>query len=128
MTKTRFSYRLQNLRERKGYTQAELAKILGCSQQTVSNWESGDLSPNFDYVLKIVDFFKISISELSPENSVSESEQSYHTKKDLFETFFTSKFFLEFYPKLTIKQALKLSKLVQAYIDLLEDNITVDEQ
>ena len=128
MTKTRFSYRLQNLRERKGYTQAELAKILGCSQQTVSNWESGDLSPNFDYVLKIVDFFKISISELSPENSVSESEQSYHTKKDLFETFFTSKFFLEFYPTLTIKQALKLSKLVQAYIDLLEDNITVDEQ
>lgn len=128
MTKTRFSYRLQNLRERKGYTQAELAKILGCSQQTVSNWESGDLSPNFDYVLKIVDFFKISISELSPENSVSESEQSYHTKKDLFETFFTSKFFLDFYPKLTIKQALKLSKLVQAYIDLLEDNITVDEQ
>lgn len=128
MTKTRFSYRLQNLRERKGYTQAELAKILGCSQQTVSNWESGDLSPNFDYVLKIVDFFKISISELSPEYSVSESEQSYHTKKDLFETFFTSKFFLEFYPKLTIKQALKLSKLVQAYIDLLEDNITVDEQ
>lgn len=128
MTKTRFSYRLQNLRERKGYTQAELAKILGCSQQTVSNWESGDLSPNFDYVLKIVDFFKISISELSPEYSVSESEQSYHTKKDLFETFFTSKFFLDFYPKLTIKQALKLSKLVQAYIDLLEDNITVDEQ
>lgn len=128
MTKTRFSYRLQNLRERKGYTQAELAKILGCSQQTVSNWESGDLSPNFDYVLKIVDFFKISISELSPENSVSESEQSYHTKKDLFETFFTSKFFLDFYPKLTIKQALKLSKLVQAYIDLIEDNITVDEQ
>ena len=88
MTKTRFSYRLQNLRERKGYTQAELAKVLGCSQQTVSNWESGDLSPNFDYVLKIVELFKISISELSPENSVSESEQSYRTKKDLFETFF----------------------------------------
>lgn len=128
MTKTRFSYRLQNLRERKGYTQAELARVLGCSQQTVSSWESGELSPSYDYVQKIVEFYKISITELSPENSVSESEQSYHTKKDLFETFFTSKFFLDFYPKLTIKQALKLSKLVQAYIDLLEDNITVDEQ
>lgn len=128
MTKTRFSYRLHNLRERKGYTQAELAKVLGCSQQTVSNWESGDLSPNFDYVLKIVEFYKISISELSPESSVSEFEQSYRTKKDLFETFFTSKYFLDFYPKLTLKQTLKLSKLTQAYIDFLESAITIDEQ
>ena len=128
MTKTRFTYRLQNLRERKGYTQKELAKVLGCSQQTVSNWESGDLSPNFETVLKIVELYKISISELSPENNVSESEQSYRTKKDLFETFFTSKYFLDFYPKLTLKQALKLSKLTQAYIDFLEDTITTDEQ
>jgi transcriptional regulator with XRE-family HTH domain len=128
MTKTRFSYRLQNLRERKGYTQAELAKVLGCSQQTVSSWESGDLIPSYEYVLKIVEFYKISIAELSPVNNVSESEQSYRTKKDLFETFFTSNYFLDFYPKLTLKQALKLSKLTQAYIDFLEDAITIDEQ
>lgn len=128
MNQTRFSYRLKNLRERKGYTQAELARVLGCSQQTVSSWESGDLSPSYDYVLKIVEFYKISITDLSPENVVSESEETYHTKKDLFESFFTSKYFLDFYPKLTIKQTLKLSKLTQAYIDFLEDTITIDEQ
>lgn len=34
--------RIKSLREEKGLTQAEVAKILFCSQKTYSNYECGD--------------------------------------------------------------------------------------
>lgn len=127
MEKTRFSHRLQLLRERKGLTQAQVAAYLGCSQQSVSSWESGELEPSLSNIQKLTEFYKISINYLIPDALILESEQVYSTKEDLFETFFTSKNFLDYYPKLNFTQALKLSKLIQAHVDFLEENITSDE-
>ena len=37
--------RVRELRIKLGFTQAEFAKLLGCRQQTVSEWELGIYSP-----------------------------------------------------------------------------------
>lgn len=44
--------RLRTLRERKGYTQEELADAMGTSQRTVSAWENGQ-TPNGEMVAKL---------------------------------------------------------------------------
>ena len=41
-----FPYRLRDARERAGYSQDELAKLIPCSQMTVSQWESGNRTIN----------------------------------------------------------------------------------
>ncbi len=35
-----------NFRKKKGYSQENLAEILGVSRQTISKWELGDTSPD----------------------------------------------------------------------------------
>jgi transcriptional regulator with XRE-family HTH domain len=40
--------RLAKWRKNKGYTQAELAGLIGRSQPLIAAWESGDRSPNAD--------------------------------------------------------------------------------
>ena len=65
MSKT-IGQRIKELREERGLTQAELAKLLGCAQNTVAEWENrkdrlpggkllGDIAKifgiSFDYLL-----------------------------------------------------------------------------
>ena len=40
-----FKYQLRQLREKAGLTQAQLAKILGCSPPRISEWERGVRTP-----------------------------------------------------------------------------------
>jgi len=56
--------RLKELRVSHGLSQKQLAKIVGVSQQTISEYEKGNIYPNMYNVISIADFFKISIDEL----------------------------------------------------------------
>lgn len=38
--------RLKAIRKQKGFSQSELAKLIGVSQNTISQWENGDRSPS----------------------------------------------------------------------------------
>lgn len=51
-------------REVNGYTQIDLAKATGISQQKISYIESGKHSPSIDICIKLADFYGISIDEL----------------------------------------------------------------
>lgn len=59
-----FNERLRELRSKKNYSQAALAKELFVSQQTIGNWESGKREPNFETAQKIADFFNVSTDYL----------------------------------------------------------------
>lgn len=50
------------LRNRYGYTQEDLANILGVSKQTVSNWETGIKNPRMGSIQKMADHFNVSKS------------------------------------------------------------------
>lgn len=45
---------LQELRDRAGYTQTDLARAIGKSQQLVSAWEKGDAEPNIGLAMEIL--------------------------------------------------------------------------
>lgn len=59
-----FSIRLKELREAYKLNQTELGEILGVTNQTVSNWENGNIAPSIEMVEKIANYFKVSVDYL----------------------------------------------------------------
>ena len=53
--------RLRILRKNHNLSQSELAKILSCSQRVYSNYERGDLDIPTDILIKLADYYKVSI-------------------------------------------------------------------
>lgn len=58
------SERIKEERLKKSINQPELAKILNVSKQTVSNWENGKRTPDADMIIRISDYFNVSIDYL----------------------------------------------------------------
>lgn len=56
--------RLLKLRKEKGYSQEELANLLNVSRQTVSKWEIGESTPDFDKIEPLCNLYGISADEL----------------------------------------------------------------
>ena len=59
-----FSVRLKEQREAYKLNQTELGEILGVTNQTVSNWENGNIAPSIEMVEKIANYFKVSVDYL----------------------------------------------------------------
>lgn len=60
-----FRIRLKELREENGYTsQAAFAKAFGVAQSTVGGWESGAREPNFETMIKLANFFHVTVDYL----------------------------------------------------------------
>lgn len=90
-----FASRLKQLREEKCIQQAELAKILNISRQSVSNYENGTRFPSDEKLfLKIAEFFDVSIDYLfnltnirnykdyyKNNRIIKEEEESYYNRK-----------------------------------------------
>lgn len=56
--------RIKVRRNEKGFTQAELAKILGIAQNTLSYWEAGKSSPDSESLIKLAEALETSIDFL----------------------------------------------------------------
>ena len=61
-------------RKRKGYTQKQLADILGISDKTISKWECGNGFPEVSFLLPLCEELEISVNELLVGERVSEDE------------------------------------------------------
>lgn len=59
-----FGNRLKELRTEKDITGEDLGKILNVTKAAISNWESGNRSPDSNTVIKIADFFDVSLDYL----------------------------------------------------------------
>lgn len=59
-----FSENLTKLREKKGYTQAELAKALEVSQPTLAQYEKGIKVPNIISAVKLAQLLGTTCEEL----------------------------------------------------------------
>ena len=55
---------LKILRKEKEIGQGELAKVLSVSLKTVSHWETGYTEPSVAQLIRLADYFEISIDEL----------------------------------------------------------------
>ena len=52
--------RLQELRKKAGYSQEQVADMLGLSRQAISKWESGQGKPEIDNVVKLTELYHVS--------------------------------------------------------------------
>ena len=59
-----FVEKLKELRVEKSLSQRKLGEILGVCNQAVSFWETGSREPDLDAIIKIADFFDVSIDFL----------------------------------------------------------------
>ena len=56
--------RIRELREDRDLTQTYLAKLLGCSQQTYSRYESGEITIDIFTLVKLAKFYNTSCDYL----------------------------------------------------------------
>lgn len=60
----KFPELLKMLRVEKKISQNKLAKILGVTQQCISEWELGKTEPTLSSLWELADFFDVSIDEM----------------------------------------------------------------
>lgn len=53
--------RIKHLRLDNDMTQAMISKVLGCSQQTYSDYENGKYDIPNEVLIKLADFYKVSV-------------------------------------------------------------------
>lgn len=59
--------KLIQLRREKGYSQEQLADLLGVSRQSVSKWEAGQSTPELAKLLTLADLFGVTLDALIRE-------------------------------------------------------------
>lgn len=56
--------RIKEIRETYGYTQTEIAKVLHCTQQTYSRYETGEITIDVNNIILLADFYHTSVDYL----------------------------------------------------------------
>ena len=79
--------RIRDLREDRDLTQKELAKLLGCTQQTYSRYETGEITIDIYNLIKLADFYNTSCDYLLGITDVSKPYKSKKMKKKKNEAF-----------------------------------------
>ena len=59
-----FQERLKQLRKERKVTQVQLAAHLGYYHSAVVKWESGQCEPSYDILIRIADYFDVTLDDL----------------------------------------------------------------
>lgn len=59
-----FNERLKYQRETFGYTQKQMAELIGITPRSYQRYESGEREPNIETLVQIANLFKISLDNL----------------------------------------------------------------
>lgn len=97
MTNMIFSERLKKEREKKGWSQTELADKIHVSRQSVSKWETGKNYPSIEIIIELSDLFGITIDEMLRSDKELTEQVIQDSKKLAYpkwKTFFDSVFML----------------------------------
>lgn len=83
-----FGSNLERLRKNHKLSQAKLGNALGITQQMISSYEKNISSPNMESLIKLSDFFKVSIDDLVDHKiEAAETDASVSQLKHLINTF-----------------------------------------
>ena len=64
-------YRINEMRTALGWSQVQLARKLGVSKQTVSNWENDNIQPSIEMLMRLANVFRVSADYLLGLSAVS---------------------------------------------------------
>ena len=76
MIKIKFNMRLKELRLANGLTQKELAKSIEVGRTTISEYESGKIVPKHEGLLKLANYFNVSVDYLTGVSDEPATRQS----------------------------------------------------
>ena len=76
MIKIKFNMRLKELRLANGLTQKELAKSIEVGRATISEYESGKIVPKHEGLLKLANYFNVSVDYLTGVSDEPATRQS----------------------------------------------------
>lgn len=78
--------RLVEFRKKFGYSQEELGNQLNVSRQSISNWESGEVTPSIDYLKELAKIYGVSLDDLvncdKPVDEVLNKDKSKSAETD----------------------------------------------
>jgi len=97
MTNMIFSERLKKEREKRGWSQTDLADKIHVSRQSVSKWETGKNYPSIEIIIELSDLFGITIDEMLRSDKELTEQVIQDSKKLAYpkwKTFFDSVFML----------------------------------
>lgn len=67
-----FATRIKELRAQAGYTQKQVADVLGLSDRAYQHYELGTRKPDYDGLMQLADLFKISLDYLTGRSDIKE--------------------------------------------------------
>ena len=68
----KFNEKLLSIRKKKGLSQEELGMELQVSRQTISKWEAGQSYPDFQRLVRLSDYFDMTLDELVKDIDVQD--------------------------------------------------------
>lgn len=80
-----FGDRIRELRNEKGLTQLELAKLLSLSKSNISKYESGDLEPNVSTFALLSEIFGVSVDYIMGISSVRDPAGTSFSKPSILD-------------------------------------------
>ena len=95
--------KLKKARNENGITQEQAAELLGVSRQTISNWENNKSYPDIISVIKMSDYYSVSLDHLLKEDNrmkqtyqefLEESTNTVKAKKNLCKIIILSTYFV----------------------------------
>ncbi|MGH4137914.1 cobalamin-dependent protein [Clostridium sp.] len=78
-----FYNRLKNLRVENNLLQKDLAEMLGLAQTTIANYEQGKRFPDEEMVIKIADFFNVSLDYLLGRSEINSANEDFSLRDSL---------------------------------------------
>lgn len=82
-----FQERLKQLRKDKKVTQVQLATHLGYFHSAVVKWEKGECEPSFDILVKIADYFGVTLDYLLGRNEIAPLTETQQALFDKIQNF-----------------------------------------
>lgn len=79
----RIADRMKELREENGLTGLEMAKKLGVNKSTVTRYETGEITPSIDMLIKIRETFGVTIDWLTGVDTEGEDKYIPAVKKSI---------------------------------------------
>lgn len=119
-----FSERLKQEREKRNWSQHDLAEKIHVSRQSVSKWETGKNYPSIEIIIHLSDLFGITIDELLRSDEeltqkvIEDSKQLAYPK---WKVFFDSLFMMGVFLFLTKIVVWMLNKFAGASITIVGD-------
>ena len=73
--------KLKKLRKARGLSQEDLANDLNVSRQSISKWELGESLPDTNHLIRVSDYFGVSLDYLLRDKDLSEIKQQVVVKE-----------------------------------------------